>query len=154
MAQFLYDLVSVLQLSGTKYQCFYLTLTVVTIKNFTILMGKQHFWNLDQWYLLITFWKHFVIKNFGVSVEKQYDLRYIAINVSEENKYEILDSFGRKESHFILKNIQNLMLLIRKRKGNIIQKIFLGKSLSPITMKMLDSSEKSNVHIMQKIVFL
>ena len=154
MAQFLYDLVSVLQLSGTKYQCFYLTLTVVTIKNFTILMGKQHFWNLDQWYLLITFWKHFVIKNFGVSVEKQYDLRYIAINVSEENKYEILDSSGREESHFILKNIQNLMLLIRKRKGNIIQKIFLGKSLSPITMKMLDSSEKSNVHIMQKIVFL
>ena len=154
MAQFLYGLVSVLQLSGTKYQCFYLALTVVTIKNFTILMGKQHFWNLDQWYLLITFWKHFVIKNFGVSVEKQYDLPYIAINVSEENKYEILDFFGRKESHFILKNIQNLMLLIRKRKGNIIQKIFLGKSLSPITMKMLDSSEKSNVHIMQKIVFL
>ena len=154
MAQFLYDLVSVLQLSGIKCQCFYLTLTVVTIKNFTIPMGKQHFSNLDQWYLLTTFWKHFVIKNVGVSVEKQYDLQYIAISVSEENKYEILDSFGREESNFILKNIQNLTLLIRKRKGNIIQKIFLGKSLSPITMKMLDSSEKSNVHIMQKIVFL
>ena len=152
MAQFLYDLVSVLQLSGTKCQCFYLTLTVS--QNFTTLMGKQHFWNLDQWYVLTTFWKHFVIKNVGVSVEKQYDLQYIAISVSEENKYEILNSFGREESNFILKNIQNLTLLIRKRKGNIIQKIFLGKSLSPITMKMLDSSEKRNVHIMQKIVFL
>ena len=47
MMKVLHVLVSVLQLCGTKLQRFYSTLTVVTIKDFTILMVKQHHWNLD-----------------------------------------------------------------------------------------------------------
>ena len=48
MVQILHVLVSVMQLCGTKFQCFYSTPTVVTIIDLTILMGKQDFRNLDQ----------------------------------------------------------------------------------------------------------
>ena len=40
MVQFLHMLVLVLQLCGTKLQCFYSILTVVMITDFTILMEK------------------------------------------------------------------------------------------------------------------
>ena len=45
--------------------------------------------------------KTFFIENIGVSAETQYDLQYIAINVSEENKHQILDSLGMRKKSFI-----------------------------------------------------
>ena len=38
------------------------------------------------------FLKTFFIENVDVSAETQYDLQYISINVSGENKHQILDS--------------------------------------------------------------
>ena len=46
------------------------------------------------------FLKTFFIKNVGVSAEMQYDLQYISVNVSEENKHQILDSLGRRRKSF------------------------------------------------------
>ena len=72
---------------------------------------------------LNNFLKPLFIENVGVSAEIQYYLQYISVNVSDENKHQILDSLGRKKSHFMIEHIQNLILLIRKPKGNIILKI-------------------------------
>ena len=72
---------------------------------------------------LNNFLKTFFIENVSVSAETQYDLQYISVNVSDENKHQILDSLRRKKSHFMIEHIQNLILLIRKPKGNIILKI-------------------------------
>ena len=69
------------------------------------------------------FLETFFIENIGVSAETQYDLQYTAINVSEEKKPNFGFLRGAEESHFILEHIQNLILLIKKRKENIIQKI-------------------------------
>ena len=81
-----------------------------------ILMKKQCFWNLDKCYFLTTFWKYFFIENVGVLPETQYDLQQLSINVSKENKHQILDSLGRRKNHFIIEHIKNLMLLIKKIK--------------------------------------
>ena len=72
---------------------------------------------------LNNFLKTFFIEDVSVSAETQYDLQYISVNVSDENKHQILDSLRRKKSHFMIEHIQNLILLIRKPKGNIILKI-------------------------------
>ena len=42
------------------------------------------------------FLKTFFIENVGVSVETQFNLQYISINLSQENKHQIMDSLGRK----------------------------------------------------------
>ena len=42
------------------------------------------------------FLKTFFIENVGVLVETQFDLQYISVNLSQENKHQIMDSLGRK----------------------------------------------------------
>ena len=54
------------------------------------------------------FLKIFFIENVSVSAEKQHDLQYIPMNVSEEKKYQSLDSSGAEKSCFIIEHVQNL----------------------------------------------
>ena len=51
---------------------------------------------------LNNFLKTFFIENVSVSAETQYDLQYISVNVSDENKHQILDSLGgrRRKSFY------------------------------------------------------
>ena len=131
MVQILHVLVSVMQLCGTKFQCFYSTPTVVTIIDLTILMGKRDFRNLDQWNLLVTFWN-------------------ISINVSEENNHQILDSSERRRNSFnnITYSESHSVNKEKKKKCYSGNMILLGKNMSSVTMEMLHSSEEWNVRIM------
>ena len=106
---------------------------------------------------LNNFLKTFFIENVSVSAETQYDLQYISVNVSDENKHQILDSLGGRrrksfcngtysESHTVHKE--------KKRKYYSENIDFIRKSIPSITVRMLHSSKKSNIHIMQKIMVL
>ena len=101
--------------------------------------------------------KTFFIENVSVSAETQCDLQYISVNVSDENKHQILDSLGGRrrksfyngtysESHTVHKE--------KKRKYYSENIDFIRKSIPSITVRMLHSSKKSNIHIMQKIMVL
>ena len=42
------------------------------------------------------FLKTFFTENVGVLVETQFDLQYVSINLSQENKHQIMDYLERK----------------------------------------------------------
>ena len=115
VVQFLHVLVSELQLCGAKLHCFYLILTVAIIKDFTIVMEKQRFWN--------NFLKTFFIENVSVSAETQYDLQCISVNVSDENKHQTLDSLGgRRRKSFYNRTCSESHTVDKEKKRKLFRK--------------------------------
>ena len=62
--------------------------------------GKATLLEFKSMTTLNNFLKTFFIENVVVSAETQDDLQYISINVSEENKHQILDSLGKRRKSF------------------------------------------------------
>ena len=59
----------------------------------------------------------------GLSAKIQYDLQSISINVSEENKHQILDSLGRRRNSFYNRTNSESRTVYMEKKGNNIKKI-------------------------------
>ena len=75
--------------------------------------------------------KTFFIENVSVSAETQCDLQYISVNVSDENKHQILDSLGRRRKSFYYRTYSESHTVIKEKKKKYSENIdFIREKLA------------------------